>query len=376
MSTTPVTNPLWRNRFFVAATIVAWIIIAAVVLWGLGHVTGPIVLLVISALLAYIIYPLVKLLHRVLPRPLAVLIAFLVMLALLFFVIYFVVIVAIQQLVLLISFGEGVVQHPENYTQFKFIVDWLSKVGVSPPQFGISTQQVLSYVERAINGIVPFISGVFGLLINGIIVASLCVYFMTDGGRVIDWLRHKTPEKQRGQINFLLDVVQKSLGGYIRGQVILAVVVTAIISVGAIIVGVPYVILIAVIVFVCEFIPIIGAYISGVIVIIISLATGVQSAIIMIVFITFVNGVLEGQILAPRILGQSIGLHPIISITALLVGSQLFGILGAVLAAPLAGILQTIIITIWSTWRAQHPDQFPDETPTREEVTAPPTVGI
>ena len=363
MSTQPASIVDWRRRFFIALTILAWLVIVGIVIWAVGYIASTVVLLTIAALLSYVIYPLVKLLHRILPRPIAVLVAFLLMLALLIFVLYFVVLVAVEQLVLLINFIQSAIQHPANYSQYQYILDWLSKAGISPTQFDVSTQQVLSYVQSAINGIIPLVSSVFGVFIDGIILASLCVYFMTDGGRIIDWLRHKTPIKQRAQINTLLDMVEKSLGGYIRGQVILAVVITAIISIGALIVGLPYVILLAVIVFVCEFIPIIGAYISGAIAILISLTLGWQTAIIMIVFISIVNGVLEGQILAPRILGQSIGLHPIVSISALLIGSQLFGIMGAVLAAPLAGILQAIIAASWSTWRAHHPDQFPAETP-------------
>ncbi len=377
MSTQPVANVDWQKRFFIALTVLAWLVIAGIVIWAIGHIAGTVILLVIAALLSYIIFPLVKLLHRVLPRPLAVLIAFLLMLALLVFVLYFVVLVAVQQLVLLINFIQSVVQNPTRYSQFQFILDWLNKAGISSNQFNVSTQQVLSYVQSAINGIIPLVSSIFGVFINGVILASLCVYFMTDGERIIDWLRHKTPIKQRKQINSLLDMIEKSLGGYIRGQVILAVIITAIISIGAMIIGISsYVILLAVIVFVCEFIPIIGAYISGVIAILISFTMGWQTALIMVVFISIVNGVLEGQILAPRILGQSIGLHPIISIAALLIGSQLFGILGAVLAAPLAGILQAIITASWSTWRANHPDQFPDEAPSDQKLPSPPTVEI
>lgn len=376
MSVQPAPNIDWQQRFFIALTVLAWLVIAGIILWAIGHVTGTVILLIIAALLSYIIFPLVKLLHRILPRPLAVLIAFLLMLALLVFVLYFVVLVAAQQLVLLIGFIQSVIQHPADYSQFQSILDWLSKVGISPNQFSVSTQQVLAYAQSAINGIVPLVSSIFGVFINGVILASLCVYFMTDGERIIYWLRHKTPLKQRKQINSLLDMIEKSLGGYIRGQVILAVIITAIISIGAMIIGIPYVILLAVIVFVCEFIPIIGAYISGVIAILISFTMGWQTALIMVVFISIVNGVLEGQILAPRILGQSIGLHPIISIAALLIGSQLFGVLGAVLAAPLAGILQAIITASWSAWRTNHPDQFPDEAPTNQELSSPPTVEV
>jgi predicted PurR-regulated permease PerM len=371
MSAQPTSHRDWQKRFFISFTILIWIAIAGIAIWGIGYIIGTVVLFIIAALLSYIVFPLVKLLRRILPRPLAVLVAFLLVLGILIFVIYFVVLVAAQQLVLLVNLVQTIIQQPARYQQIQPLIAWLNKAGISSSQFNVSTQQVLSYVEGAINGIAPLVSSVFGVLINGIILTSLCIYFMIDGERIIGWLRQKTPIKQRKQINFLLDQMEKSLGGYIRGQILLAVVMTMIISIGALIVGVPYVILIAVIVFVCEFIPMIGAYISGAIVLLISLAQGWQTALIMLVFLSIVNGVLEGQILSPRILGQSVGLHPIISIAALLIGSQLFGVLGAVLAAPVAGILQTIIIGSWSAWRISHLDQFPEEAAAKQDLLTP-----
>jgi len=56
--------------------------------------------------------------------------------------------------------------------------------------------------------------------------------------------------------------------------------------------------------------------------------------------------------------GKAIGLHPLISIIALIAGSELYGILGALFAAPLAGLIQAIIIAIWSEWRATHKEEF------------------
>jgi predicted PurR-regulated permease PerM len=73
------------------------------------------------------------------------------------------------------------------------------------------------------------------------------------------------------------------------------------------------------------------------------------------------QGGLEGQILAPRIIGGAVGLHPILSVFALLVGTSLFGLLGALFAAPAAGILQTFVRAFWEVWRERHPDQFPAE---------------
>jgi len=68
--------------------------------------------------------------------------------------------------------------------------------------------------------------------------------------------------------------------------------------------------------------------------------------------------VLEGDIIGPRIVGKAVGLHPVISIAALIAGSELFGIWGALFASPIAGVLQALIAALWTNWRATHPEQF------------------
>ena len=114
-------------------------------------------------------------------------------------------------------------------------------------------------------------------------------------------------------------------------------------------------------VFTLEFIPVVGAYISGAIGIIVAYTSGGwQTAIAMAILVTFLQGILDGQILSPRILGHAVGLHPITSLFALLVGAKLFGFIGAVLSCPIAGILQIIILSCWSLWKAKHPEQFPE----------------
>ena len=70
----------------------------------------------------------------------------------------------------------------------------------------------------------------------------------------------------------------------------------------------------------------------------------------------------------PRVYSRTVGIHPIVAIFALLVGSQLFGLLGGVLSVPVAGVLQQIIVALWQRWKAEHPEQFPPE-----DATAPHT---
>jgi predicted PurR-regulated permease PerM len=79
--------------------------------------------------------------------------------------------------------------------------------------------------------------------------------------------------------------------------------------------------------------------------------------------IVFLQVVILGSVLEPRILNNTVGVHPIIIIFAIFAGIERFGILGALLAVPVAGVVQEIVIAYWKRYQAKNADQFPVEAP-------------
>src|SRR5207253_7142785 len=129
------------------------------------------------------------------------------------------------------------------------------------------------------------------------------------------------------------------------------------VGVGMQIIGVPYALLLGVLAFVFAFIPVLGTLISGAICLLLALTQGWVIAVIVLIYFVVVH-VLEGDIVGPRIVGKTIGLHPVVSLAALIAGAELFGIAGALLASPVAGVLQALLIAIWLEWRVAHPKDF------------------
>lgn len=352
---------VWTRRFLIALTIVAWMIIITVILIVLGKIFNAIVIIGISALIAYIIYPLVRIIEHIIPRPIAILIVYLAILALLILLVYFVVLTAIGQLAtLIVTIQQNL---PALWLRLQPLINKLPQMNISPNDLINSSQQVLQYVLSVLGNVVPLLNGITLIIIDIIIVTSLSVYFLLTGGRTVHWFRHNTPLRWRPSVNFFLNTLNQTMGGFIRGQIILATVISVIMWIGYTIIGVPYVTLIAIVIFVFEFVPQIGSYISiGIAVILTFLTKGWQTGLIVVIFSGIVQGGLDGQVLAPRILGHAVGIHPIISIGALLIGAELFGLLGALFAAPIAGIIQTIIVAYWKAWKQRHPEEFPEES--------------
>src|SRR6266567_6038443 len=142
---------LWQKRFFIVMTILGWLVLVVAIIWGIGKIITPIVLIGFSALIAYLIYPLVRFFQRHMPRVLAILLSILLMLAVIGAVLYFVVVAAVQQFALLIGFAQDLFQHPEKHSQFEAFLNNLSTLGLSTKQLHISGQQIAGYLEGAIS---------------------------------------------------------------------------------------------------------------------------------------------------------------------------------------------------------------------------------
>lgn len=130
---------------------------------------------------------------------------------------------------------------------------------------------------------------------------------------------------------------------------------------------VPYAVLLGVLAFVLEFIPVLGTLTSGAICVLIALTQGWLTALLVLAYFVVVH-ILEGDIIGPRVVGKAIGLHPVVSLIALIAGAELFGIVGAIFASPIAGVLQALLRAIWIEWREAHPDQFEEGKDKMEEA--------
>ena len=346
----------WVRRCGLPLSILAWATVVLLILWLAGHVTQTIFLLIIAALLAYALAGVVKLFERVMPRFLAILIVYLLVLGAIVALLYLVISTAIQQFVSLAAYVQHLLTAPRA-GQASPLEEFLGKFGVTQTQLNAVRDQAISYIEGFAGNLVPLLTGLFSGVLDFVLVAVLSIYLLVSGSQVNNWLRRNMPDQQQGRMRFLLDTLQRVVGGYIRGQVIMCGLIGVLVGSGMYVIGVPFALLLGVLAFVLEFIPVLGTLTSGAICVLLALTKGWLIAVIVLAYFIIVH-VIEGDVLGPRIVGKTIGLHPVVSIAALIAGAELFGIPGALLASPVAGVIQAFLIAIWSEWRETHPKEF------------------
>ena len=359
------------RRLITALTVLAFLAIGAVALYAISLIIDAVVLLLLSALLAYIIYPLVQFLQRRLTRAPAIVIAYLLV-ASAFAVVMFIVVSALIQQSSSLAQSIQFLLSPAGERRTQAIIDSLGKFGIIKDQVAQIKNQLLSQAQGILSGTLPFLTGLFSNIITLIVVVTLSVYFVVDGPRIVGWLRLKTPATQRGTITFLLSTLDQSVGGYFRGSVLLALIGALGTGIGLALLRVPYAALLGALFFFLYFLPVIGAYVIGVLCILAALPQGWVVTLIVAVYITLLQGVVIGQILSPRIFSKTVGIHPIVALFALFAGAELFGLLGGLLAVPVAGVLQQIIVALWHRWKQEHPEQFPpEESPLQPSAQLP-----
>jgi predicted PurR-regulated permease PerM len=347
----------WARRRDIPLAIIAWTGVSFIVLWGAGHIARTISLLVVAALLAYALAPAVAFFERFMPRFLAMLLVYLVVLSGISTLSFFIVSAAVEQTRSLSQFITNLLSNSSENTMLSSLTHVLKPFGITLNQLSNLGQQLTGQLGGLVGGIVPFLTEFVNVILDILLVAILSIYLLADGSRVTTWLRQNTPRQQRRQVSFLLNTLQRIVGGYIRGQLLLCTLIGLLVGFGMTILHVPYALLLGVLAFVLEFIPVLGTLISGAICVLLALTQGWLIAVLVLAYFIVVH-IIEGDIVGPRIVGKAIGLHPVVSLAALVAGAELFGIWGALFASPIAGVIQTVLVTIWSEWRGTHPQEF------------------
>jgi len=349
-----------RRRLVVAFTILAFIAIVAVALYAISLIIGSVILLILSALLAYLLYPLVQILQRRLARPLAIIVAYLLLVSLLAVGMFIVTSSLLRQSSSL-SQSIQFLLSPAGQHQTQSLFDFLGTFGITTDQITLFKEQLLSQAQNLLSGLLPFLTGLFSNIINFLIVIMISIYFVIDGSRIVRWLSLKTPLTQRSTIQFLLHTLDQSLGGYFRGSLLIAFIGALGTGVGLALLHIPYAALLGTLFFLFYFVPVIGPYVIEALCILAAWSQGWVMMLVVAIFMTAFQGIVIGQILSPRIFSKTVGIHPIVALFALFAGAELFGLLGGFFAIPVAGVLQQVIVALWHRWEKAHPAQFPPE---------------
>src|SRR5262249_6010055 len=143
------------------------------------------------------------------------------------------------------------------------LVQELEHLGLSHEQINSASNQVVATLQQWSSQAVPILTGILNGVLDTVLVLVMSIYLLLDGERVGRLVRSQTPATYRGRIASFLGTLQRVVGGYIRGQLLLSTLIGLLVGVGMYLFHVPYAILLGVMAFFLEFIPIVGTLVSG-----------------------------------------------------------------------------------------------------------------
>lgn len=238
-------------------------------------------------------------------------------------------------------------------------------------------QRMLSIFQTMFAGLANFIVGVLNILL----VPVLVFYLLRDFDLLRAYSYELLPPHWRPSVASWLGDIDRVVGGFLRGQLTIALILATCYAVGLALLGVPLGALIGVISGLANLVP----YMSVVVGLLPALLLFVLSETpsvggVLAILLLYVGGQLfEGFYLSPRIMGRETGLHPIVVMVAILVGGTLFGLLGIIIAVPGAAVLQVALQRGHRAWRATWPPAVPEpqavHEPAGQAHEAPPRLA-
>ena len=246
-----------------------------------------------------------------------------------------------------------------------------------PPEFSSLVEDaaqnignlVIAAGKRVAAGTLSVISQTVSLLLGLAMVPLILFYILKDKGKIIEgMLNTLTPEPRKHTEN-ILSILDDVFGSYIRGQLLLGLVVGLVVFVGLFVLSLlfapnmtAYTPVLGIVAGITELIPVIGPWLGAIPGIIVTLAFA-PNMIIPVILLYILVQLLENSLLVPRIQSDSLNLHPLMIIAALIVGSEVAGLWGIILGPPLAAAARSVLLYFLSVWRAEDALEASDTAP-------------
>ena len=215
--------------------------------------------------------------------------------------------------------------------------------------------------------------GVVNSVFAGVTILILSVFMVGSGRTWLDWLARRQGPEHGEWMDRLFNRIGRAVGNYVAGALGQALIAGVLAWIVLLILGVPYAGSLAVIIFLLDLVPLVGATLGAIIVGIITLFNDFPQDTIAWIIWSDVYQQVENRVIQPRIQARALEVHPFVVLVSVLFGSTLFGIVGALIAIPVAAAIQ-ISITEYNRFRQQTLADSIVAPPTSRPAGPPPAI--
>ena len=214
------------------------------------------------------------------------------------------------------------------------------------PYWNIDVTTLTRQIAPISENIVKVTVGVFSNLITTLAVLVFTFYFLLERPRASQTLTSLVGESMANKTLNILRLIEKRLGGWVRGELLLMLSIGIASYIGLTILHVDFALPLAIIAGVLEIVPTIGPIVSAIPAILVALATSPFLAV-SVVALYFIIQQVENNVLVPLVMKKSIGFSPLVTLLSVMIGARFAGIVGAILAVPFVLVLKVIITEVF-----------------------------
>ena len=325
---------------------------------------STVVLPVILATIAYyLLRPILRLLEKIkIPRIWGILILFIGAMGLITLLVFMV--FPFLQL----QFNNLIEEFPTYFNQMVLEIDELLKSSIFASYYeslDINVKNILEsgegnlgrYLTDAVGGIASglssFISALTGFVLAIITVPFILFYLLKDGEKLPRFFIQMLPPHMREDAKEILHDADHQISSYIQGQILVAICIGVMISIGFLIIGMDYALLLGVIAMFTSVVPYLGPLIAITPAVIIAIVTS-PFMLIKLAFVWTVVQLIEGKFISPQIMGKSLHTHPVTIIFVLLTAGSLFGVAGVVLGIPGYALIKVVVTHLFKLFKIRY----------------------
>ena len=229
-------------------------------------------------------------------------------------------------------------QEPNFKLDADHVRDWLSA--------GENRQAVTRYLTGLRSVTNSVISGLIIIVLGPV----MAFYLLVDLPRLNRGAMALVPPGRREEIRGLMDRIGQAVGGFFRGQLLVALFVGVASSIGLWAIGLPFWLLVGMVAGIFNLVPLVGPFIGGGLAVVIALVSGQPLKAVWAALVLLVVQQIDNHLISPNVMGRTVQLHPVVVMLALLVGASFAGLFGMLVIVPLAAVVKIVFLFIWSKY--------------------------
>ena len=227
--------------------------------------------------------------------------------------------------------------------------------------------KAMDFLPKSINSISSIISRVTSVFISIAVAHLILFYLLKDGHDLPDYLAGFLPNRYRLNVKGIFKSMNTQLSNYIRGQLGVAFFVAIMFWVGYMVIGLKFALLLGIVAGFLNLIPYLGSFLAMVPAIAVGLFTSPFMLFkVLIVFV--IEQTVEGRLVSPLILGNSMKFHPLTVLFVLLVSGKIFGLPGVILGVPGYAVIKVIVSTYFDWFKRSHPDLYVTDQTSLQDI--------